>query len=117
MIDFDDDVIRTIQDPSHSNTVDVLERCPLCQRIADAVLRWRPIGKHHTLSLGTWKDFVDRIECETCQQIVHHFESDSRGGYQTPMYGSCPVIFESIGERYYILCEVGAQNNDTFYCC
>jgi hypothetical protein len=60
------------------------------------------VGKYKNVSIGDWQGFVDRVECETCQQVVRYFEFE-KNGYSASST-SCSLVLEDIGDEFWISC-------------
>ena len=78
-----------------SNTALPSGSCPVCQMIADAVVRWIddnvewPPKPMRQVRLGRWEGFIERQQCECCQAVVQHMYSSTQFLKYEPQ---CPLI-------------------------
>jgi hypothetical protein len=73
--------------------------CSVCSFIENFVSRPR---NPRTIWVGKWKDFIDRVSCETCQQIVRYFETVGRPYEGMTM--SCSLVLEDRGDTFFLEC-------------
>ena len=73
--------------------------CPVCQIIAEAAVQW-PIERYGSIPLGTWKDFIQRDQCDTCQQVVQYLDAEHGKTHST----SCQMTLVGVQEGLQIRC-------------
>ena len=74
------------------------ETCVMCQKIANAVTAtnksWREV------SLGTWREFLERRQCACCQRVVQHLEDCQP--WAEKLTPSCRLRFVNVTNSFWL---------------
>ncbi|KAH7085900.1 heterokaryon incompatibility protein-domain-containing protein [Paraphoma chrysanthemicola] len=94
------------------------ESCIQCNRISDAMHRWRFESNNAlVIELGTFEDLISRDKCGTCRAIAQYFCAENDLDDENDLSPACRLRFKraSSSQRFKILLTSGDEEEDDYF--